>query len=268
LRGGRSEIVRIEDSTPVIQINEAIPALGDEEILMWGSELCGSHSDESVDISHGLSTLGQIVKSAMERPARREACRCVLAGAGRIWCDDRTGTAMVDEMNRRLGCLWMSDWREGGLVAALKGNLGELHAVFRLLWEWQKRVRCGVPSEVPFRGARVCGVEEWRELDVRQGCVVCNRGFLVLRSASEEGWAGMSVGEGEIGVVLELEGGRVRRLVRRGVRGYTCRASEGVLPPFALLRVGSVSTESGRAVVKLMAVACTGHGLGGVGRSW
>jgi hypothetical protein len=50
-------------------------------------------------------------------------------------------------------------------------------------------------------------VEEWRELDVREGCVVCNLGLLVLSSASELGWGGMSVGEGEIGVVLELEGG-------------------------------------------------------------
>jgi hypothetical protein len=160
LRGGRSEIVRIEDSTPVIQINEAIPDLGDEEVIRWGSRVvCESQGDESVYISQGLSALGQIVQSAMERPVRREACRCVLAGAGRIWCDDKTGTAMVDEMNRRLGCLWMSDWREVGLVAALKGNLGRLHAVFRLFWEWQKRVRCGVPSEVPFREARVCGVQ-------------------------------------------------------------------------------------------------------------
>jgi TPR repeat protein len=75
----------------------------------------------------------------------------------------------------------------------------------------------------------------------------------------------MAVGEGEIGVMLELEGGSLRRLVRRGVRGYTCSASEGVLQPFALLRVESVLTESRRAVVKLTAVARTEHWLLGGG---
>jgi hypothetical protein len=134
----------------------------------------------------------------------------------------------------------MSEWREIGLLAAIKEKLDGLHAVFRLLWEWHKRVRCGVRSDVAFREVRVCRVEEWRELDVSEGCMVCNLGFSMFGSALEVGWGGVSVGEGEIGVVLEVEGGSLRRLVRRGVRGYTCIAGEGVLPPFALLRVVSV----------------------------
>jgi TPR repeat protein len=134
-----------------------------------------------------------------------------------------------------------------------------------LLWEWQKWVRCGVPSDVAFREALVWRVEEWRKLDVRVGCVVCNLGFSMFRSAAEVGLEGMAVGEGEIGVVLELEGGSLRRLVRRGVRGYTCSASEGVLPPFALLRVGRVLAETRRTVVRLTAVAAAGHGLRGGG---
>jgi hypothetical protein len=132
------------------------------------------------------------VKSAMELPVKREACRSVLEGAGRIWCDDGTGTAMVEEMNRRLGCLWKSEWREVGLQAALKENLGELHPLFRWVWEWQSRVRGGVRSGVAFREARVCPVEDWRALDVREGCVISSPGIFGVQvcSGSGVGWDG------------------------------------------------------------------------------
>jgi hypothetical protein len=78
--GGRCGIVRIEDSTPVIQINETIPALGEEEVIMWGNEVvCVPGQGEYV--SQGLTALDQIVKSAMERPVQREAIRGNFGGS-------------------------------------------------------------------------------------------------------------------------------------------------------------------------------------------
>jgi hypothetical protein len=194
---------------------------------------------------------------------------------GKFWnvsegggCEDEIGKAMVDEINWRLGVLLKSVWAEVGLLEVLGDVLGELYAMFRLLWEWQRRAGRRVRMGGIFREARMLRMEDWRELDVRVGYMFCASGFCVFRSVARAPRRPMAVGAGEVEVVLELEGRSLRKLVRRGVRGYQCSTFEGLLPPFALLRVRGVLREPTRAVVKLVEVVPRGHSRRGAGSAW
>jgi hypothetical protein len=169
----------------------------------------------------------------------------------------------MEEINRRL-CDFASicDWREDALLDALKKVLGGWYALFRLVWEWQKRVCCGVPRGGRFRVALVLRMEDWRELGVSLGSVVCICGFWLLTSVAEEEPRDMAMCEGEVEVRFEVGAEDLRRVVRRGRRGYACSRGEGLLPPFAPLRVCGLWNGPKGAVVELMAVGSRRHSLG------
>jgi hypothetical protein len=152
-----------------------------------------------------------------------------------------------------------SNWQEVALLEALKDILGPLYSWFRLMLESLRRMHCGVPGTGVFREARVFRLEDWLELGLRVGCVVCTTSFSVVTSAAEPRPRGWRAADGEIEVTFELDAGSLRRVVRQGVRGYTCSAVEGLLPPFTLFRVGGMLAESKRAIVGLVDARTAQH---------
>jgi hypothetical protein len=146
----------------------------------------------------------QNMGSAIGQTVRREASRGVLQ-ASWACCDDDGCSIMMEAMNRRLGdFVSVADWREVAILERVKGILGESYPLFRLIWEGQKRIRRGVSGHAKYRVTRILGVEEWRALGVRVGCLLCVSGLWVLSSDALGPPVSQTVSEGEVEVQFEM----------------------------------------------------------------
>jgi hypothetical protein len=167
---------------------EKIPVLCQDEVLWRGGVVEAGAQGDDVCVPQGSPSPHQDVTRAMECPVRYEACRILLETAGQICDGDKNGTALIDEINRRLGVLSLSHCHQVGLLEALEEGLGPLYPWFRLIWEWQRRIRRGVPGGGGgLQEVRVMRVEEWQGLDLQVGCVLCILGFSMVKSVTGKG---------------------------------------------------------------------------------
>jgi hypothetical protein len=92
------------------------------------------------------TSLPQRMRSAMERPVRREASRLLLDAAAGLSRGDGIGVKLVEEVNRRLAVLGsISDGSRSAFPEGLEEIMGELYDLFLLMWEAQMRVHRGLP---------------------------------------------------------------------------------------------------------------------------
>jgi hypothetical protein len=154
LLGGRCGIVSYEEVRPVIQIMNNVPALCDDEVIMWGGNvLSDSRGNDERYVALGPTSLNQALREALEQPARRDACRDVLQAAARTYCNDEIGKTMMEEINRRLGDLSISVCREVGWLEGLERSLDGLYS---LLFIFRVSLDMGITEA----GSR-CGPEGW-----------------------------------------------------------------------------------------------------------
>jgi TPR repeat protein len=198
------------------------------------------------------------MRSAMERPVRREASRLLLDAAGILSRGVGFGVKLVDEINRKLAVLGsISDGSRSTLPGGLEESLGELYDLFLLMWEAQMRVHRGLPRDGRYRLVKIMRVEDWRELNLTVGSMIRIFGFWSFRCVVQHVPRFRAVGAGEMEVLFEMAAEDLRVIVERGARGYACSADEGLLPPFAMLQVRALVNEPKFAVVELMDVGWT-----------
>jgi hypothetical protein len=76
LMGRRCGIVRIADSTPMIEVMEEIPALGDNEVIVQGRRVVVEFgNDDGLTVSRDPASFVHVMRSSIERPVEHEACR-------------------------------------------------------------------------------------------------------------------------------------------------------------------------------------------------
>jgi hypothetical protein len=251
--GFLSRVIRLDVATQgtVIPSTYSQEPLSDDKVVLLVNSVWSRVGEIDGDMAHKVGRFIRRMRRSMTDVSRRDACRGVFQLLSQACVYDEGCIWLLEEINRRMSKIRSRLGSIGiGLFQVLEQELGSLYAFWLLMWEWQKRVRRGIPGRGMYEITEVVSRAELDQLGMEKGSLLCLAGFEVFRVVSP-GTSRPTVMSGEVEVYFAVGGECLRRLLRRGDRGYSVSHGEGCLMPFWPLRVWARLDAGVRVVVYL-----------------